>query len=276
MLKVNPFITKEYREEARELTTTQFQDKPVFNKYLDLLIHPAQELQEVWKDLMQKRSLDTAEGAQLDLLGALVGQPRTLIDANLITFFGFLGDFQADSYGDVNVPGVGSVWWDGISPKKGNVTLNDTLYRILIKAKIAKNTTNATPEELIGFANFMFSTTGSDILDEGGAKFRILIGRPLTREEVGLLRYVNHEASYSSKLFPKPVGVRMDFSSFDYDAFFGFQGVVNAKGYGEITYTHYFDGSDLYDGSIIPREIIKVGEDGKPIGGYWGTIHEDI
>lgn len=276
MALINPFNFKDYREEIRELTTTQFADKPVFNKFLDLLTFPNIELQEVFQDLMQKRSLDTAEGVQLDLLGALVGQPRTLIDANLITFFGFLGDFQSDSYGDINIPGVGSVWWDGITPKKGNVTLNDSLYRILIKAKISKNITNATPEELIGFANFMFSTSGSDILDEGGAKFRILIGRALTREEVGLLRYVNHEASYSSKLFPKPIGVRMDFSSFNYEAFFAFQGVVNAKGYGEITYTHYFDGSDLFDGNLIPREVIASGEDGLPLGGYWGTIHGDI
>lgn len=273
---VNDFELKDYIEQARELITEQFKDKPVFNKLLELLLLPNVDLQLVWKDLMQKRSIDTAEGAQLDILGALVGQPRTLIGADLLVFFGFFGDPQADSYGDYYIPGVGGVWWDKDAPKTGNVTLNDDMYRLLIKSKIAKNTTRATPEDLIRFANFLFTTKGSNVVDEGAAKFRMLFGKPLTKQEIGLLQYINREQSYSSKMFPKPIGVGIEFSSYDYDAFFAFQGVENAKGYGELKYTAFFDGTHIYDGSVIPRTYVATDENGVPIGGYWGTIHQNI
>ena len=61
---VNDFELKDYIEQARELITEQFKDKPVFNKLLELLLLPNVDLQLVWKDLMQKRSIDKAEVAQ--------------------------------------------------------------------------------------------------------------------------------------------------------------------------------------------------------------------
>ena len=273
---INEFDLKDYKEEAYSLITEQFRDKDVFKRYLDLLLSASTEIQLVAKDLMQNRSLDTAEGVQLDMIGNIVGQPRTLIGANLLSFFGFEGEITAGSYGSVDVPGVGSIWRSSDSPLVGNITLDDNLYRILIKAKIVKNVTSATPEEIMGFANFMFSTSGSTLIFEGGAKFKILIGRILTKSEIGLLRYVNRQASYSSRLFPKPVGVGLEIGSFNYDAFFAFKGVPNAKGYGGISYSHYFDGSFIGDGSVTPRTFTVIDEYGVPVGGYWATWYGEI
>lgn len=261
---INEFNLTNYLEEARGRVTEQFKDAPVFDKYLQLLIADSTELQLVLKDLMEKRSLDTAEGVQLDILGDIVGQPRVLIDADLLTFFGFEGEWQADSYGNIYDPSVGSTWWDGKSPMVGNITLTDDLYRLLIKAKIAKNVTRATPEDLMTFSNFIFNTNGSNIVEEGDAKFRLMIGRELTKKEVALLRYVNSTASYESILLPKPIGVGMEYGSFDYDAFFAFQGVPNAKGYGGLVYTHYFDGTFVGDGSVIPGLTLLLDVNGNP------------
>lgn len=275
-MAVNEFETKDYTEEAHELITEQFRDKPVFKKYLELLLNPSEELQVVLKDLMQKRSIDTAEGVQLDMIGAIVGQRRTLLDADLLGYFGFIGDLQAGSYGTISVPELGSVWRSRDSPMTGNITLNDDLYRVLIKAKIVKNVTRATPEDIMRFANFMFNTSGSTIIFEGGAKFKILIGKVLTRSELGLLRYINRDASYSSRLFPKPVGVGFEVGSFNYDAFFAFKGIPNAKGYGGMGYTHYFDGSFIGDGSALPNTKTILDEYGNVAGGYWATWYGAI
>lgn len=275
-MATNEFVSVPYLEQARERVTEQFKDAPVFDKYLQLLIEDSLELQTVLKDLMEKRSIDTAVGRQLDILGDIVGQPRTLVNADLFTFFGFMGNWQADSYGSLDDVGVGSVWWDGEASTTGNITLNDDLYRLLIKAKIAKNTTRATPEEVMNFTNFIFSTDGSTVIDEGQAKFILMIGRSLTRQEVGLLRYVNYTASYESRLFPKPIGVGIKYGSFDYDSFFAFQGVPNAKGYGSLGFTYYFDGTRVYDGTVIPSTYPEVDENGNLIGGKWARLHEDI
>lgn len=273
-MAINPFEFKDYIEESKELITDQFRDKPVFNKFLELLLSPNMELQEVFRQLMQERSLDTAVGAQLDLLGELVGQPRTLINADLFTFFGFLGNISADSFGDLNDPSVGSVWWDGEQSTRGNITLNDDLYRLLIRAKIAKNVTRATPEDLMRFANFVFSTHSSTVIEEGGASFRIMIGRLLTRQEVGLLRWVNETAYYQSKLLPKPIGVNMNYGDFNADAVFAFQGVPNARGYGDLVFNYFYDGSRVHDGSVIPGTSLRKDSEGKFIGGFWASYRE--
>lgn len=260
----NIFILTDYLEQARERVTEQFKEAPVFDKYLQLLIAESEELQLVLKDLMEKRSLDTAEGVQLDILGDIVGQPRTLINADLFIFFGFEGDWQADSFGSLNDPSIGSVWWDGAASRFGNITLSDDLYRLLIKAKIAKNVTRATPEDLMNFSNFIFNTKGSNIVEEGAAKFRLMIGKELTRREVALLKYVNTTASYKSRFFPKPAGVGIGFGSFDYNQFFAFQGVPNAKGYGAFAYTHHFNGMFVGDGTVVPSITLLLDSNGNP------------
>lgn len=275
-MAVNDYKITPYLEQARSRVTEQLKEKPVFDRYLQLMVDGSLEVQQVLKDLMQKRSIDTAEGVQLDILGEIVGQPRTLINADLFSFFGFMGHWQSDSYGSLDLEGVGSVWWDGEASSAGNITLNDDLYRLLIRAKIAKNSTRATPEDIMELANFVFDTGGSTIIDEGEAKYRLMIGRSLTRQEVGLLRYINYTASYGSKLLPKPIGVGVEYGSFDYDAMFAFQGVPNAKGYGRLVYSHLHDGSFLYDGSAIPALTLETDEDGVEIGGRWARLHEDI
>lgn len=275
-MAVNKFKVVPYLEEARSRVTEQFKEKPIFDRYLQLMVIGSEEIQQVLKDLMQKRSLNTAEGVQLDILGDIVGQSRTLINADLFAFFGFMGHWQSDSYGSLDLEGVGSVWWDGEASSTGNITLNDDLYRILIRAKIAKNSTRATPEDIMELTNFVFDTYGSTIIDEGGAKFRLMIGRSLTRQEVGLLRYVDYSAYYGSKLLAKPVGVGMEYGSFDYDAMFAFQGIPNAKGYGSLGFTYLFDGTHVHDGEVVPSTYDQTDVDGKPLGGKWAKIHGDI
>lgn len=54
----------------------QYEDKEDLKKYLCILTQPFQELELVFGDLLQFRSIDTAAGVQLDLLGDIVGADR--------------------------------------------------------------------------------------------------------------------------------------------------------------------------------------------------------
>lgn len=236
-MEVIPFTTVDYLTEARERSTYQFQDKAVFDKYLQLLIEQQFELQQVFKDLIQKRSIDTATGVTLDTIGEIVGQPRELISADLYTFFGFVGVPNAGGYGDVNNPLVGAKWYSYGQVTGGNVLLDDETYRLFIKAKILKNTTASTPEEFISFINFLFGTTLT-FVSEGQAEFTVFFGRELTNFELALLNYVSTRQGYPSRLIPKTVGVRINYGQFQQDNYFGFQGMPNAKGYGDLTGTY--------------------------------------
>lgn len=236
-MEVIPFTTVDYLTEARERSTYQFQDKVVFDKYLQLLIEQQFELQQVFKDLLQKRSIDTATGVTLDTIGEIVGQPRELISADLYTFFGFVGVPNAGGYGDVNNPYIGAVWYDFGKPTGGNILLDDETYRLFIKAKILKNTTSSTPEEFISFINFLFGTTLT-FVSEGNAEFTLFFGRELSNFEIALLSYTSNNQGYTSRLIPKTTGVKINFGIFQQDSYFGFQGMPNAKGYGDITGTY--------------------------------------
>ena len=70
-------ITKITDHAARAVAhLTERYRKPLVSALLSSLVAEIQELEEAFWDLRTKRSIETAEGAVLDLLGKLVGQPR--------------------------------------------------------------------------------------------------------------------------------------------------------------------------------------------------------
>lgn len=230
----NSFVVEDYLEIARSRVTEQFKDKPIFDRYLQLLIENKLELQQVFKDLMQKRSIDTATGAQLDIIGNIVGQPRELIDTALLSYFAYLGYPDAKPYGDLNKSGFGGYYRGLTDPIAGNTLLTDDQYRLFIKAKIIKNNTRATPNEFIQFIKFVFGIELSLVIGEGEAEFTVMLGSELSAFEKVLLTYTSYSSGYPSRFVPKPIGVRINFGQFDPDNFFGFQGMPGAKGYGEL------------------------------------------
>ena len=51
------------------------------------------------------------------------------------------------------------------------------------------------------------------------------------------MNYVSTSQGYPSRLIPKTVGVRINFGWFEANNYFGFQGALGAKGFGEFTGT---------------------------------------
>lgn len=285
MSEVNPFVIEQYLEVARSRVTQQFMldadgaGPIVFDKYLQLLLGGKIELQEVFRQLMQERSLDTAVGAQLDIIGEIVGQPRELIDTALLTYFAYLGYPDAESYGDLNDSGLGGYYRGVNEPLAGNTLLNDEQYRLFIKAKIIKNSTNATPNQLLDFIKFVFGSSQNQLTEEGDASYTLLIGKELSTFEKTMLTYVSYSSGYPSRFVPKPIGVRVNYGTYVAGEAFAFQGVPGAKGYGDLdllpdgtfgyglgyglfygesdyglgipTWSYYHDGSTLHDGTNL-------------------------
>ncbi len=200
-----PFDVFDYLGIAREDVTEQFKDKTVFDKFLQLLLDANIELQYVYKDLMQLRSIDTATGAQLDLIGEIVGQER-------IALPGYLFD----------------------QPEP--VIPDDDLYRVLIRSKIIRNNTTATPEKVIFGAEFILGVTGATIQEGSEASYILYIPKKLSKLEKYLINGV-YNGFYTFTLIPKPAGVRVEIVEFVGENFFAFVGVPNAKGFGTYTGT---------------------------------------
>lgn len=234
-MAINSFVTEPYLETARSRVTELFKEKPIFDNYLQLLINENIELQEVFKDLKQKRSIDTATGVQLDSIGNIVGQPRELIDTALLDYFAFQGYPDAMPYGDLDNTSLGGLYYSLGTPLAGNTLLNDEQYRLFIKAKIIKNSTNVTPNQFLDFIKFVFGVEVNNVIAEGSAEFTILLGKNLSSFERVLLNYVSYSSGYPSRFIPKPIGVRVNYGQFNANNFFGFQGAPNAKGYGDLS-----------------------------------------
>jgi hypothetical protein len=229
-----PFVSIDYLAEARSRISEQFKNKDVIDRLLQLVIFEQQEIQQVFQDLLKLRDIDSATGAQLDIIGDIVGQPRDLINTDLINYFAFLGYPTAEGYGDINNASLGGYYYDIRNPLAGNTLLSDDQYRLFIKAKIIKNNTSVTPNQFLDFIKFVFGANVSSVIAEGDAEFTVLIGKQLSPFERALLTYESYISGYRSTFIPKPVGVRINFGQFPEEDFFAFQGVAGAKGYGSL------------------------------------------
>lgn len=243
MSELNPFVIKDYVEEARGLITEQFKNQPVMDKYLRLILSGILDAQEVLRQLQQQRSIDTAIGAQLDVIGEIVGRPRGLVTAELFDYFGFIGAPLAESFGSLTDPTVGAPWYSIGAPTGISREPSDEEYRLILKAKIIKNRTLSRPEDVIAAYKFLFGASKVTIEQVSPANVRIGIGKILSNVERGLLFNLGGAGS----LLPKTIGVGYSYSEFSADRIFATEGYPDGMGTG-----------DLYDpssGGIISNLI---------------------
>jgi hypothetical protein len=233
-----PFQTIDYTEQARERVTEAFKGKQVFDNYVQILTKGEIDLQNTFKDLLQLRDIDSATGAQLDIIGRIVGQDRELIAADLYDFFGMIGALNAFPMGDTNDPSVGGIFYSYGIDLGGNVELDDETYRIFIRAKIFKNITASTPEQFIQAIKLIFGLDQLAVVAEGDASVTVLLGGQLSNFQRVLLTYISYSQGYPSRLVPKTVGVRINFGEYIPNGYFGFQDSPGALGFGDISGTY--------------------------------------
>lgn len=225
-MAVNPFVLTDFVVNAQEQATDAFREKVVFNKYLQLLLAGSTEALGVIRDLMQLRSIDTAVGEQLDILGRIVGQDRVLIGADTFKYFGFNGATLSSTFGTANNSAVGGYWYSYGKPIGGNIALNDTQYRLFIKAKIKKNTTNVSANSVMDFLTFVFDVKCVLTVNED-AKATITVNRKLSDFERSLVELQDSSGSY---FVPRPMGVQLTVEEPTSDGTLGFLGTPGALG----------------------------------------------
>ena len=203
-----PFETKDLTAEARGRYTQQFEysTHPIFDNYITIVMDELQELQNLFKDLTQLRDLDNAVGAQLDIIGAIVGQPRLLVDFGLFPFFGFDGATNAQTFGTLANPSVGGVW-KSVSDKEGeDYLLNDDDYRFILRARIAANISNTSPQGVMDAVNYILQRTDTEIDEVQPAHVVITYYGTLTPLQEYFLRGLSSIGS----IIPLPICVSYD------------------------------------------------------------------
>lgn len=213
-MALNEFQIEDYLKDLRSKRTFAFEESPVFDRFLQLLTLEPTELQEVLRQLMQERSIDTAVGKQLDIIGDIVGQPRLLLDSDLIPYFGYDGALLAQSYGTLRNTSTGGYYWDIRVPRVGDTLLNDDVYRLFIKAKVFKNNRKPTPENVLEFIKFVFNVSRIRIIEGvANVKFQVF-SDSFSNLDATMLQYFV-EKKYKSYFTPKAIGVNYDVEILD-------------------------------------------------------------
>lgn len=233
MSELNPFEVEEFLNVARSRVTEQFKNKTVYDKYLQLLLSGKVELQDVIQDTMQLRSIDTAVGVQLDVIGDIVGRPRGLVTSDIFYYFGFDGAAQAETFSSTTDPTVGGQWYSLNAPIGISRPPSDEEYRLILKAKIIKNRTLARPEDVINAYKFLFGASQVTIEETAPAEVRIGIGKILNNVERGLL----FDLGGAGQLLPKPVGVSYSYTEYQAGRVFATEGFPGGQGTGDLNDT---------------------------------------
>lgn len=137
---------------ACERTLEVFRRSTVIRGIQTAQVREAQQLHDALIDSLRARTLDHAAGANLDVLGRIVGLfPRPLQDAGAITYFSPDLPLAAPDWAPIYVTGA---------PLAGQVQIGDPDYLVAIRAKIAKNHTKyGSAPEIQYFANLAYGVT---------------------------------------------------------------------------------------------------------------------
>ena len=186
-----------------------YRDKPKFIALITLYANIAQEIEDTVFDMLLLRDVETAVGAQLDVIGRIVGQSRQIADADPFVFFGFLDgvipDATTGSFGDLGNPATGERFRSIDEDVSGDVSLADPEYRLFIKARIIKNHTRGTLNEIIAATTLIAETDTYTITE---SKMQVDINFTPDSISVTTLNLLQN-----FDLLPRPAGVLLNVTS---------------------------------------------------------------
>lgn len=218
-----------HEELAISRLATQFRESVNLIDNIKLLVSEDDLLESVICDVIEKRYLENATGVQLDIIGEIVGQTRELIESSGFDYFGFNTALDATSFTDYNDNSLGGRFRGFGEATTGVRILSDVEYRSFIRARIAKNMTRSTPEDIISQLAFIFEVPLVIFVD-GDTEYAVSIGKILSSNEKAIL--------FNTDLIVKTAGVKANYvTMFDGSSYFGFQGVPDSDGMGTVDNT---------------------------------------
>ena len=117
-------------ERAVQRLLLQFRNSQLLIDILAALIGEVQTLIDATVDVINLRGPASAKGEQLDGIGHIVGQLRSVVDFDAIAWFSPDRLYQGVDQAPV---------WVTNAPLAGSLVADDTWYRQLIEAKVARN-----------------------------------------------------------------------------------------------------------------------------------------
>lgn len=187
---------------AQSRMLSEYYDSRVLKLLLSAYTAEVQELSTAIAQLIEKRSLYSAEGKQLDAIGRIVGQGRTGYSYDAAYWFS--PDAQ-------NVCPDNGNWWVQNQPQAVEQEMDDDTYRKWIWLKIQENHNlySANPEIKNQIAEGIDETVGIEAEGDMVAKLFVSANISLTNKE--LLRYYkNTKLTDNDYMFAYPATTNID------------------------------------------------------------------
>jgi len=191
---------QDYKTIARSRLTDRHRSDESFLAILDTLIELKEERQREYLSLADTfLDIDKSTGKNLDVIGRLIGEERTLVNFIDRSYFGFLGARLSEAY-DVGY------WYSLYRNKYGTLrTLTDEEYRRVLKARVIKNSSNSNRNSMLEVLNTLTGNTNSivtETTDNGVITVEVL-------DRDGLVSYYLSKYKNDRNLIPVPMGRRL-------------------------------------------------------------------
>ena len=191
---------QDYKTTALSRLTDRHRSDETFLAILDTLIELKEERQRDYLSLADSfLDIDKSTGKNLDVIGRLIGEERTLVNFIDRSYFGFLGARLSEAY-DVGY------WYSLYRNKYGTLrTLTDEEYRRVLKARVIKNSSNSNRNSMLEVLNTLTGNTNSivtETTDNGVITIEVL-------DRDGLVSYYLSKYKNDRNLIPVPMGRRL-------------------------------------------------------------------
>lgn len=191
---------QDYKTIAHSRLTDRHRNDDVFLAILDTLIELKEVRQQQYLSLGNTLlDIDNSTGKNLDLIGKLIGEERSLVNFIDRSYFGFLGARLVESY-DVGY------WYSLYRDQYGTLrTLTDDEYRRVLKARVIKNTSDNGRNSLLSVLNALTGNTGSIIIEnENNSSISVEV-----LDLDGLASYYLSQYKSDRNIIPVPMGRRI-------------------------------------------------------------------
>lgn len=194
---------QDYKTTALSRLTDRHRSDETFLAILDTLIELKEERQREYLSLAENfLDIDKSTGKNLDVIGKLIGEERTLVNFIDRSYFGFLGARLSESY-DIGY------WYSLYKNKYGTLrTLTDEEYRRVLKARVVKNSSDSSRNSFLELLNIL-SNNKSSTVTEGLDNTAISVE---VEDHDGLVSYYLSKYKNDRNLIPVPLGRRLNVS----------------------------------------------------------------
>lgn len=151
-------VYPDFRVRTDNVILVQYRNSPNLKLYISAFVDVLEDLEVAVVDSVQKRYLSDAGSAQLDDIAEIVGAVRTLPFAKPLGYFGYYENPQAaiPSVGDDSNASLGGVLKGDLDPDSGDFILTDTELTRFIKAKVIKNSSFLSVDDVILYIETTF------------------------------------------------------------------------------------------------------------------------